>query len=112
MHEFTLAQNMAEIIREKADRGKILSVDIEVGAVSGAVPEALNFCAQIVFEECLGTGIEIRMHSRPAEARCECGKTFTMETPLSPCPFCGGFSHNITSGKEVFVKSIEIDEED
>jgi hydrogenase nickel incorporation protein HypA/HybF len=110
MHEFSLAQNMTEIIRQKSGGMKVLAVDIEVGAVSGAVPEALSFSAQVLFEEAFGKGVKIRMHNLPAEARCECGNAFIMENPLSPCPDCGGFTRTIILGKDVYVKSIEVDD--
>jgi hydrogenase nickel incorporation protein HypA/HybF len=111
MHEFSLAQNMMEIVREKSGGHKVLAVDIEVGAVSGAVPEAISFCAKGLFEEAFGKGVMVRTHLLPAEARCECGNAFILETPFSACPACGGFVRTIILGKDVYVKSIEIDDE-
>ena len=110
MHEFSLAQKMTEIIREKSGGLKVTAVDIEVGAVSGAVPESLSFCAKVLFEEAFGKEIKIRMHVLPAEVRCECGNAFILETPLSPCPSCSGFVRTIILGKDVYVKSIEVDD--
>jgi len=110
MHEFSLAQNMAEIIRENADGRKVISVDINVGAFSGAVPEALLFSAETIFKDILGDAIDIRFHIEPARAVCICGTGYVMESPTSFCPSCNGFSHTLTSGTGVFVKSIEVED--
>jgi hydrogenase nickel incorporation protein HypA/HybF len=110
MHELSMAQEMAKVIREKAGGKPVLSVDISVGAISGVVRESLEFCGQAVFEEAFGPAVKLVTHLSPARALCGCGNEFDLPGPLSPCPSCQGFDRKLIGGRDVNINFIEIDD--
>ena len=55
MHELSITQSVVEICEQNAGGRRVLSVTLEVGGLSGIVPDAVEFC----FEACTrGTLLE------------------------------------------------------
>ncbi len=112
MHEMTIAVNIVDIALQTAraaDAQKINTVTVEVGALSGVEPEALEFCFS---EACRGTAAQnakLELILIPAKAHCShCGNTFETNHFLNLCPQCG--QEVIASGgQELKVKTINVD---
>lgn len=113
MHELGITQSIVEIAERTAKEqqaSKILSVTVEVGSLSGVVPEALEFC----FEACTnGTqleGAQLLIEKIPARARCrDCSSEFPLEELLGCCPDCDSAASDLLSGEELRIKEMEID---
>ncbi len=113
MHEVGITRSIVEIAEQNArakGATRVVSVTVEIGELSGVVPEAVEFC----FESCVnGTfleGAQLIIERTPGRGRCrECGD----ESPLGPytfeCPACGEFSLERLQGDELRVKEMEID---
>lgn len=113
MHELAIAREIVRIATEAAARegsAQVLTVSVEVGALSGVLPEAMELC----FEACArGTSLETaRLEIRRVEGQgtcLVCGKEFDLPALLSPCPGCGGYAVRATGGQELRVTSLEVE---
>jgi len=112
MHELAIAQDIVKIAKEYAQRNrakKILSVVIVVGKLSGVMPEALKFCLSICKK---GTSLEdtqFRIEEIASFAQCnDCYTYFDLIKHEFCCPSCGKSNWKIISGKELFIKELEV----
>ncbi|HJV66920.1 MAG TPA: hydrogenase maturation nickel metallochaperone HypA [Geomonas sp.] len=111
MHEMSITQSVVELCEEHAKGHKVLTVVLQIGALSGVVPESVEFC----FEACSkGTsldGAKLEIEQVAGEGRCpSCGRCGPVETLFDSCPSCGAFGLELLAGEELRVKEIEIDD--
>ncbi|MBN2348762.1 MAG: hydrogenase maturation nickel metallochaperone HypA [Bacteroidales bacterium] len=113
MHEFSIALNIVKLTEEnakKANANKILAIDIEVGKFSGVVNDALRFAMESATKETMLEHAQINLIDKEAWAICEeCHHKFSIENFADVCPECHSVRYTITQGKELRVKSIEIE---
>ncbi len=113
MHELGITQSIVEIAERTAKQQratKILSVTVEVGSLSGVVPEALEFCFEACSKETLLDGSQLLIDRVQARAECcDCGREFPLEELLACCPDCGSAASTLLSGEELRIKEMEID---
>lgn len=112
MHEMAITHSLVELCEEKAGGRRISEVKVEVGELSGVVPEALEFC----FEACTkDTGLEgarLVIERIPAYGRCDaCATEYRLQAHFDPCPSCGGYRVSIRSGEELRLKELEVSED-
>ena len=55
MHELGMTRNLVAIVSERAAGQKVLRVTLEVGRLSGMLPEAIRFCFDVCSQ---GTPLE------------------------------------------------------
>lgn len=110
MHEFSLAQNIIEIVEETARANrvkKISEVVLEIGTLSGVELPALDMALESLVPGSILEGTEIKKDIIKAVAICKhCGKKYTPDDYLSLCPECGNYGAEILKGKELKVRSI------
>jgi len=110
MHELSLIQGVVDICEQHADARRVLAVTLEIGALSGVVPEALEFCFDAAARDTLLEGARLIIESIPATGFCSsCGGVSTMETYFDPCPSCGAPVLDLRSGDEMRVKDLEVE---
>jgi len=113
MHEMTIAMNIVDIVCQKANEEKaykINSVELEIGDLSGIMIDSLNFCFEAACKNTIANGAELNINEIEARAFCKsCKKKFKMESDFSPCPNCDDFNFEIVTGKELLIKSFNID---
>ncbi|MDD5571080.1 MAG: hydrogenase maturation nickel metallochaperone HypA [Bacteroidales bacterium] len=111
MHELSVAQNIIEIVEENARKLKlkiISEVEIDVGTISGVVPENLEFAMDVAMKDTILENAKIKMNIIKAKAKClKCANEFEIEEMYSLCPKCNRFEFEIINGKELKVKSIK-----
>jgi hydrogenase nickel incorporation protein HypA/HybF len=113
VHEVGITQNIIEIAEKHAREGgarKVLSLTVEIGGLSGVVPEAVEFA----FEACSrGTLLEetaLLIEFIPGRARCrDCGLETDIDRFSFACPTCDAFALEILQGEELRIKEMEID---
>lgn len=110
MHEFSLAQNIIEIVEEtvaKNKAGKVASIELEIGTLSGVEIPALDMALESLQTGSVIEGAEIVKLIVRGKARCPiCIKEFEPVDFFAACPSCGTFVTEIIKGKELRVKSI------
>lgn len=110
MHELSIAQGIVEICEQSAAGRRVTTVCLEIGALSGVVPEALEFCFDASTQGTLLEGAALEIERISASAYCDvCCKTFPIEAYFDPCPACGCFQLEVRSGEEMRVKYLEVD---
>lgn len=108
MHELSISQGIVESVCEAVPDGQVLAVTVEIGALSGVVPDAVRFC----FDACArGTRVEgarLEVIDVPGRGRCgSCQREVDMQELLAPCP-CGNPFLEILRGRELRIRSVEV----
>ena len=110
MHEFSLAQNVVEIVEEAVtshNATRATLVVIEIGKLSGVEIEAFRTAMEVLQSGTLLGEAEIQYDIKEGQARCQkCGFRFSTDSLFAPCPKCGAYHVEFTEGKELLVKSV------
>jgi len=111
MHEVSMMMSILELATEKAagaGASRILSITLEVGARSGVVVEALEFAFDAVTRGTMAEGARLTVDRIPYRGQClSCGHQFDCDDFIV-CSQCGHFG-KVISGRELKIKSIEVD---
>lgn len=115
MHEMAIVQSIIEIIEQQAAIHKakrVLKVSLEFGALTGVMPEAINFGFEVLSKGGIAEGAEIEIRILPIKFYCsECGKEVTVEEYQPFCPVCSSASVTIIQGRdEMRIASLEIED--
>jgi len=112
MHELGLMQNIVDAVQDHARSNnvkKVMKVILEVGKVSGVVPESLEFCFEICTKDTALEGAELEIQSVAAVARCKgCGQDFDLVEHDFSCPTCKDSAWEMISGRELIIKGLEV----
>ena len=114
MHELSIVQSIIETVSESAETSnakKIIAVHLRVGALSGIVKDALFFSYELATEDTILQGSKLIVEELPVVIFCEvCGQDVELPNVQSfRCPICDSPSAAIRQGKELEVRSIEIE---
>ncbi|MBI3752533.1 MAG: hydrogenase maturation nickel metallochaperone HypA [Deltaproteobacteria bacterium] len=110
MHELAIAESILSVLKEHA-KGKVNSVKLKIGEMSGVVPSALEFLFQIASEGTLAEGAALYIEHVPITARCDdCSKVFEIKDCCFECACCGGSNFKLITGRELFIEEIDVDE--
>ncbi len=108
MHELAIARNIVAIVGEAAAGRPVRRVTLEVGALSGVLPDAIAFCFEAAATGTAIEGATLDLRVIEGRARCRaCGNEFVTETLFAPCP-CGSRAVDRIQGEELNVKSMEL----
>jgi hydrogenase nickel incorporation protein HypA/HybF len=115
MHEFSVAENILDIVRQNYTQeihGSVLSITVRIGEFAGIVPESLEFCFQAAAQGTPFQNTSLRIDRIPLEGECTiCGNTTVMEEVYSPCSSCGNAALTIRSGRELQIVEFEVSDE-
>lgn len=107
----SLVQDIIEICEEHAAGKKVLSLQIEIGELSGVVTEAVEFCFEACSRATLLEGAKLHILKSAGTGFCHnCKKETAIARFFDSCPVCGGFEISVISGKEMRVVSIEVED--
>lgn len=113
MHEVSIAYSIIELVETEAERAnalKVNMVEVEIGSLAGVEIEALKFAWDMVTQESKIGPAALEIIHVKAKARCkDCGNEFEVENFFEPCPQCKSYSFEVFQGKELQVKSINIE---
>lgn len=117
MHEMGIAMEIVEIakasIPEDMKGAKIQRVNLQVGKLSAIVVASLTFCFDLIIKDTPLEGAELAIEELPVVVRCkDCQVQWTVTEPVFTCQQCQGGNIEILSGRELDIKSIEIEDED
>ncbi|MBL7052437.1 MAG: hydrogenase maturation nickel metallochaperone HypA [Candidatus Marinimicrobia bacterium] len=112
MHEFSIASNIVEILKEKfpSPSARIQKINLEVGKLSCLVPESLLFCFDVFRREPLIEKATLEIAHTDGKAFCKnCNCDVVITELYSLCPKCGAFGLEIERGEELKILSVEVD---
>ena len=108
MHELAITEGVVDAVTERLPDARITCVRLEIGALSGVVPDSVRFCFDLVTE---GTNLEgARLEITETSGRCHClgcGRDFEPDGPIPICP-CGSVEMTVLSGQEFKIASVQV----
>jgi hydrogenase nickel incorporation protein HypA/HybF len=110
MHEMSITQSVIELCEAHAQGRRVQVVVLQIGALSGVVPESVEFCFEACSKGTLADGARLEIERIPGAGRCPaCGTETPIETLFDSCPSCGAFGLEAVSGEELRVKELELE---
>ena len=113
MHELSLAESIVQIIesslRDSPDARPRL-IRLQIGALSHADPEALQFCFDAVAQGTVASRALLEIERAPGRAWChDCAAEVALSALGAPCPECDGYALRVTGGDELRVRDMEVE---
>jgi hydrogenase nickel incorporation protein HypA/HybF len=112
LHELAIAESVVQIASRHAAGRRVTKVYLKVGHLRQVVPSALAFSFELVAQGTPVEGAELELEEVPVTGECrECGtESQPAGFPLQ-CSACGGFDLQILEGEELYVESLELEEQ-
>ncbi len=112
MHELGIIQSAVGMAVETARAQGATQVHVlrmRVGALSGVVPDALQFAFEFACQGTMAEGATLEIETIPATCWCaQCQREFTSDDFLSDCPHCHTVSNELRRGRELELASVEV----
>lgn len=110
MHELSLCQAIAGVVKPHAAGRRVDVVRLQVGALRQVVPDTLLFCWTLVREHQDMAGAQLELELVPAAVRCHsCGQESEIESRWSvACPQCQSADVEVVRGEEFLVTSVDV----
>ncbi len=113
MHEMSLTEGIVEIVQEEARKQKfsrVKMVRLEIGAIGGVDPQAMEFCFDAVTRGTIAEGARLEIVVTPGQGWClDCAKSVPLSERFGACPECGQYHVQMTGGDELRVKELEVE---
>ena len=112
MHELGIVFHIIKSVESVAadnDLENVSAVVLELGEVSGVVPDYLTDCWKWAAAKSeLMSGSQLKSETLPAVTRCDsCGKDYPTVAHGKTCPHCRSGDTWLLTGNEVNIKEIE-----
>lgn len=110
MHELSLCQAIAGVVKPHAAGRRVDVVRVQVGALRQVVPETLSFCWTLVRDHAGMPGAELELELVAAEVACRsCDRQSVIESRWSVfCPLCQSADVSVVRGEEFLVTSVDV----
>jgi len=113
MHELSLITNLFEILEEKAaekEAIRILSVKLQVGLLSGAVPELLKTSFDIYKKDTIAAEAELEIIEIPFKVECNvCHTQMIKDDLVALCDACGSIDLKTLQGTDLFLLKMDVE---
>jgi hydrogenase nickel incorporation protein HypA/HybF len=110
VHELSLCQAIAGVVKPYAEGRHVDIVRVRIGALRQVVPESLSFCWTLVRDYEDMSDAELECEFVTAEVRCRsCGRDSTITSQWSLlCPHCASADVEVLRGDEFLVTSLDV----
>jgi len=113
LHEFSITQSILSIALDKANAvnaSKISKVNLVLGELSGIVDDCVEFYFDFLTKDTIAAQASLSFRHPPTRLRCRnCATVFSPDNLNWVCPNCHTQTVEITSGRECYVESIEVE---
>lgn len=115
MHELPVINSILSVVLKHAAANqvkKIVAIHLQVGEMSDLEDAWMQQYFDYLSKGTLAEGAVLKIERIPVVMRCAaCGHTYEVNVkdgtkPL--CPECGGDKHSLVSGREYFIKNMEV----
>jgi hydrogenase nickel incorporation protein HypA/HybF len=114
MHELSIASSVVESLTQTLcnEPGQVISVQLRIGALSGVVPDALQFAWDLACENTRLEGSKLVIQHVPAKIWCNSCQSEAILPVVNQmlCPRCGKPTVRIVAGRELEIHSVEVTE--
>jgi hydrogenase nickel incorporation protein HypA/HybF len=122
MHEMSITQAMLDMALEHAKGQRITDINLQVGRMSGIVPESVEFYFEYLSQGTLAEGATLHFEAVPLEMTCvDCGRqadlsdwahdpprAIMIEALARGCE-CGSNNLRVTGGTGFHMLSLEVE---
>ena len=115
MHELHVTERILDIVLKHAaghEVSKIVRIHLRVGELSDLEDEWLQRYFDYLSRDTLAENAELAIEKVPIVVRCEsCACSFEIQKDQfreAVCPDCGESGFRLVSGREYFIKNIEV----
>jgi hydrogenase nickel incorporation protein HypA/HybF len=117
MHELSLAKSLIDLAEENLRAAgvdmalaRVATVRLQVGALSGVVPDALRFGFEIAAKGTWVEGASLEIEEVPAVVFCDaCAAEHALPDLLDlRCPVCASGRSRVVRGREMTLESLEV----
>lgn len=113
MHEYHAVENVVKQAAEAARKNGALSVTrvaLVVGELSGFEESSVRLYFENISKGTAAENAELVIHPVRAKLKCrKCGELFERREKVFECPKCGGMGSPTETGKEFYIKNVEIE---
>jgi len=113
MHEVSLVANLFEILEKKVREKKakkITMVKLQVGTLSGAVPEFLVSAFDVYKKDTIASEACLKIEEVPFKVRClNCQQEMVKDDFVLICENCGSRQLKVLAGTELILEKIEME---
>jgi hydrogenase nickel incorporation protein HypA/HybF len=114
VHELSVATSLVEIACEKASTlgdVEVEALHLRVGALSGVVRDALEFCFELAAKGTAVAGARLEIDDVPLTVRCpKCGEDRVLPGFPLVCPVCDTPTPEVVGGRDLELTALEIRE--
>ena len=108
MHELSITQSIVDAITERLGAVPVRRVRLEIGRLSGVVPDALRFCFELVTAGTTLDGATLEIDEPEGAARCRtCGSAFATSEVMPLCE-CGSADVEVLGGAGLRILAVEL----
>lgn len=108
MHELAITQSVVDAVTGHVGDQQVAGVRLEIGALSGVVPDAVRFCFDVVVQDTPLADALLEITECPGRGRCrDCGREFEIRDLIVLCT-CGSADVAIFGGRELRIRSVEV----
>ena len=115
MHEFSIVQSLLALIEDyvrKNNAKAVTRVVVSIGVLSGVEPHLLEMAFNTFKEGTVAEKAQLVMEIEKLKLRCRnCGKEAEKEEVNMVCPHCNSLNTEVTTGQDMFLKSLELEVE-
>lgn len=108
MHELAITESLVDAVTERLPGQRVSCVRLEIGVLSGVVPDSVRFCFDLVAEGTSLEGAQLEITQPPAACHCRiCGSDFEPDGPIVMCA-CGSAEVTVLAGQELKITSVQV----
>ena len=108
MHELSITQTVVTTVTQRMRDARVCRIRLEVGQLSGLVPDAVRFCFEMVAAGTTCEGARLEIDEPPGKAVCRtCGAAFETGEVLPLCD-CGSADVEVQGGQELRIREVEV----
>lgn len=108
MHELAIMENVVDGVHERMGSTKISSIQLEIGKLSGVIPDSIRFCFDIVAAGTTMEGARLDIDEPPGWAHCRvCFAEFGAAGVVVLCS-CGSADVELVAGTQLRIRSVEV----
>ena len=115
MHELQVTERILDIILQKAKAhhvSKVISIQLQIGELSDLEEEWVQKYFDYLSKDTVAENAKVKIEKIPVIMQCnECGESFNVEIKQMKeiqCPACGQKACTLVSGKEYYIKDMEV----
>ena len=115
MHELPVTEKILDIVLSHCKKNnvqKVISVSLRVGEMSDLEDEWMQRYFDYLTKETMAAGAQLKIERVPVVMKCEaCSHSFEVDVKSREeiaCPECRGKKCILVSGKEYYIKDMEV----